>query len=298
MDGNYWLAPQPNGPDSPDADHAAEPHRTSDWAAICHADGRAFGFALHAGADRAIARSIHDVSRFELAFDGKEIVAIVGVFSLQVTLPGGGQLPMGGLTWVSTATTHRRQGLLTQLMARSLADIDRRGEPVAMLVRQRGWDLRAVRVRCGHAGSCDDRSIAGLAQLRPEFQPTRGAVRFVDGDEALEHVMRVWSRFHRLRSGEVDRGEAWHRFLFDHGAEPMGGFSPSFYLAHRDGYAVYRIEPQWNDGRPAHNMRMSRARREHRRCARRAVAHVARRRPGRPIISSRDVRSTIRCRTC
>jgi predicted acetyltransferase len=37
----------------------------------------------------------------------------------------------------------------------------------------------------------------------------------------------------------------------------MGAYSPAFYLAHRDGYAVYRIEPQWNDGRPAHNMRLS-----------------------------------------
>ncbi|MGZ6982756.1 MAG: sterol carrier protein domain-containing protein, partial [Ilumatobacteraceae bacterium] len=32
--------------------------------------------------------------------------------------------------------------------------------------------------------------------------------------------------------------------------------SSSFYLAHRDGYAVYRIEEQWNEGRPAHNMRL------------------------------------------
>ncbi len=30
-----------------------------------------------------------------------------------------------------------------------------------------------------------------------------------------------------------------------------------FYMAHRDGYASYRIEEQWNDGRPAHNMRLT-----------------------------------------
>ena len=32
--------------------------------------------------------------------------------------------------------------------------------------------------------------------------------------------------------------------------------SSSFYLAHRDGFAVYRIEEQWNEGRPAHNLRV------------------------------------------
>ncbi|MGZ4700950.1 MAG: GNAT family N-acetyltransferase [Ilumatobacteraceae bacterium] len=225
-----------------------------DWAAICHADGRGFGFAYTAEqVERA--RPIHDVSRFELAFDGNEIVAIVGAFSLTVTVPGGGQLPMGGLTWVSTAATHRRQGLLTKLMARSMEDIDRRGEPVAMLGASEG----GIYERFGFGVGTQIRVTAidrRLAQLRPEFQPRRGTVRFVDGDEALRHVTAVWSRFHRLRAGEVDRSAALHRYLFEQRASPQGSMSSSFYLAHRDGYAVYRIEEQWNEGRPAHNMRL------------------------------------------
>ena len=55
-----------------------------------------------------------------------------------------------------------------------------------------------------------------------EFQPRRGAVRFVDGDTALDHLAEVWARFHRLRAGEVDRNDAWHRFLFDLRATPQG----------------------------------------------------------------------------
>ena len=52
----------------------------SDWESICRADGRAFGFAYPPELiDEA--RSIHDVSRFELALDGKEIVGIVAAFS-------------------------------------------------------------------------------------------------------------------------------------------------------------------------------------------------------------------------
>src|SRR6185295_2064946 len=104
----------------------------SDWEALCRVDGRNFGFGYTLDQIEK-ARAIHDVSRFELAFDGRQIVAVVGVFTLQVTLPGPRCIPMGGLTWMSTAATHRRQGLLTELMARSLADVDRRGEPVAML---------------------------------------------------------------------------------------------------------------------------------------------------------------------
>ena len=226
----------------------------SDWPAICQADGRAFGFTYTRERVEQ-ARSICDISRFELALDGKEIVAVAGAYSLRVTVTGGGQLPMGALTWVSTATTHRRQGLLTKLMARSLADVDRRGEPVAMLAATEG----GIYERYGYGVASQVRVTSierRSAQIRPEFQPECGAVRFVAGNDALDHITRVWARFHRLRSGEVDRDAAWHRFTFDMQAAPQGSFSPSIYLAHTDGYASYRIEERWNDGRPAHNMRL------------------------------------------
>lgn len=226
----------------------------SDWPAICRADGRGFGVSY---SDQDIERSktIQDVSRFELAIDGKQIVAVVGAYTLQVTVPGGTQLPMGGLTWVSTAATHRRQGLLTQLMQRYLADVDRRGEPLAMLAASEG----GIYERFGFGICTQTRSTSvdrRFAQVREEFRPRRGTVRFVEGDDALQHVMAIWPRFCRLRAAEVDRTEAWHRHLMVIRAEPMGGFGPAFYLAHPDGYASYRIEPQWNEGQPAHNVRV------------------------------------------
>ena len=224
----------------------------SDWEALCRVDGRNFGFGYTPDQIEK-AHAIHDVSRFELAFDRKEIVAVVGVFSLQVTVPGPRRIPMGGLTWVSTSATHRRQGLLTQLMARSLADIDRRGEPVAMLGASEG----GIYERYGFGVATQLRATSidrRLAQLRPEFRPKPSSVRMVDGDKAQSHIAEVWSRFHRNRVGEVDRSEALHRYLFDARATERDGFSPSFYLAHRDGFAVYRILMQWNNGKPAHNL--------------------------------------------
>lgn len=227
----------------------------SDWEAICHADGRAFGFTYTPEQmDRA--RTIHDISRFELAVDAREIVGVVAAFGLQVTVPGGGQLPMGGLTWVSTAATHRRQGVLTRLMQRSLDDIDRRGEPVAMLSASEG----GIYERYGFGIATQVRVTTidrRLAQLRPEFHPKPRSVRFVDGDAAIEHTRAIWSRFHRSRSGEVDRSEAWHRVLFAMRNSSWEGFGSALYLAHRDGFATYRIQEQWNDGRPAFNLHIA-----------------------------------------
>jgi predicted acetyltransferase len=95
-----------------------------------------------------------------------------------------------------------------------------------------------------------------LTQIRPEFRPRPGSVRFVANDEALAHITEVWSRFHRLRAGELDRDAAWHRYIFDRGAEPEGSYSPAMHLAHADGYATYRVEQQWNDGQPSSNLRL------------------------------------------
>jgi predicted acetyltransferase len=226
----------------------------SDWPTICRVDGRAFGVTYTPEMIERT-RPIHEFDRFELAFDGKELVAVVGAYSLHVTVPGSGQLPMGGLTWVSTAATHRRQGLLTQLMARTLADIDRRGEPVAMLAASEGgiYERYGFGVATQVWVTSLDRRVA---QIRAEFQPKRGAVRFVEDDAALAHVTEVWSRFHRARVGEVDRAEELHHYLFDANAKPQGSFSAAIYLAHRDGYAIYRVEEHWNDGWPAHTMRL------------------------------------------
>jgi predicted acetyltransferase len=249
MHGNYWLGLVPTGQTRP----MPIKFRTAeedDWQAICQIDGRNFGFA-YTPEQIERAHSIHDPRRFELAFDGKEIVGVVGAFSLRATVPGSGQLPMGGLTWVSTSATHRRQGVLTQLMARSLADIDHRGEPVAMLGASEG----GIYERYGFGIATQQRSTTierHRAQIRPEFRPKPGSVRFVDGDDALAHISEVWSRFHRRRAGELDRSEAWHRYLFEARAKERDGYCPAIYLAHRDGYATYRIA----GGEPANTLNL------------------------------------------
>ena len=177
------------------------------------------------------ARVLQDLSRFELALDGKDIVAVVGAFTLKVTVPGGAQLPMGGLTWVSTAATHRRQGLLTKLMARSLDDVDRRGEPIAMLGASEG----GIYERYGFGIASHMRSTTidrRTAQLRPEFtDPSRAPCGSSMATRRWLTSSDVWTRFHRTRSGELGRSEAWHRFVFEIRASGARWLQP--FLLHR-----------------------------------------------------------------
>ena len=48
-------------------------------------------------------------------------------------MPGGALLPAAAVSWVSVLPTHRRRGVLTQMMAAMHDDARERGEPAAIL---------------------------------------------------------------------------------------------------------------------------------------------------------------------
>lgn len=68
-----------------------------------------------------------------LVRDDGEIVGNAGAYAFEVEVPGGGRLDCAGVTMVGVAQTHRRRGLLSELMTTLLDDAVRRGEPVAAL---------------------------------------------------------------------------------------------------------------------------------------------------------------------
>jgi GNAT superfamily N-acetyltransferase len=62
------------------------------------------------------------------AFDGDDLVATAATATLELSVPGGASLPMGGLRAVSVLPTHRRRGILTLLVDHALAAGRERGE--------------------------------------------------------------------------------------------------------------------------------------------------------------------------
>ncbi|MFT3852790.1 MAG: hypothetical protein QM733_08650 [Ilumatobacteraceae bacterium] len=94
------------------------------------------------------------------------------------------------------------------------------------------------------------------AQLRPELTPAPGSVRFVRGDAAAEHVAAVWERYRRTRPCETSRPQNWLDFHAVIRGQERHGASASWFLARDDGYAIYRMREQWNDGRPAHTLEL------------------------------------------
>ncbi len=224
----------------------------SDVPALFAADGRGFGVTYEPD-EPARRRPVMDLSRFRIAVEGGAIVGISGSFALDVTVPGGAALPMGGVTWVSVAATHRRQGVLRRLLVAIHADIDAREEPVAGLSASEG----GIYGRFGYGVASQLRRVSidtRAAQLRDEITPKPGSVRFLEAAEARAVVPELWDRCRAQTPGETSRSPAWWDMAFADQSKGVDGSSAAFRLGHEDGYATYRIRTRWNEGAPAHEL--------------------------------------------
>jgi predicted acetyltransferase len=105
------------------------PIAAHEFDAFHHALGVPFGFdTTPEQNDRA--RQVAELARLRAVFDGPQIVATFGAFSLTLTVPGG-TIPTAGTTMVSVLPTHRRRGLLRRFMAEHLNELHEGGEPLA-----------------------------------------------------------------------------------------------------------------------------------------------------------------------
>ena len=129
------------------------------------------------------------LDRFYAAYDDGVPVGTAADYAFRLTVPGG-ELAAGGVTWVGVLPSHRRRGILTQLMRRELDDIHERGEPLAIL-----WSSEAaIYGRFGYgiaAPAVQMEADRARFDLRDRHDP-EGRVQIVSLDEALEPCMHVY----------------------------------------------------------------------------------------------------------
>jgi predicted acetyltransferase len=186
---------------------------------------------------------------FEIV-DGDLVVGGGSVFSFTVSVPGGAQVPAGGLTGVGVLPSHRRRGGLRALIDQVLADGISRGEPLSVLwasegpiYRRFGYGVAALRAT----------SIVGRQHIRfvPPV-PEIGRIRLLSVAEALRHLPAVWDELARTTPGVFGRSEAWWRdeVLDDAEWRRQGAgvrFIPAIEMdgAVR-GYGFYRWRTEWD----------------------------------------------------
>lgn len=194
-------------------------------------------------------RARFEAERSLTVWDGGAIVATGGIFSRQLTVPGG-IVPMAGVTYITVAPTHRRRGLLTGMLGRQFTELhEASAEAVAGLWASEG----AIYGRFGY-GSAVPRAV--LSGAKPAFRPGTdlgtGRVRRVSKDEMRPHAEAVYEVLRPLTVGHLDRSPAWwDRRLMDP-EHWRDGATPSRYLIHEEadgsvtGFAVFRVKVDWS----------------------------------------------------
>lgn len=189
--------------------------------------------------------------RFYAAYDGDTPVGTTAAFPFKLTVPGG-ELAAGGVTWVTVLPSHRRRGILTQMMRRQLDDLRELGEPLAIL-----WASEAaIYGRFGYGISAPTVQIdADQPRFAYRDDPgPRGSVRIVGLEEAAGLVPQVYDTYRRDVPGAVARTVDWWKSYRladpDHWRQGSG---PKFCaVVEFDGkpvaYVLYRIKVDWDDG--------------------------------------------------
>jgi predicted acetyltransferase len=192
------------------------------------------------------------LERVHAAWEGDRIVAGAGVVEFELSVPGGASIPASGVTVVGVYPTHRRRGLLTDLMRAQLADCRERGELVALL-----WASEAqIYPRYGY-GLASRLASINLARERvgfaEPFEP-RGSFRLVDLEEAAKHFPPLYEQARKQRPGMFSRSQTWWetRRLFDDPAHRRGRGPLNRVLLELDGkpagYALYHVNQEWTRG--------------------------------------------------
>jgi predicted acetyltransferase len=196
-------------------------------------------------------------ARAHAAFDAGKPVALAGAYKFDLTVPGG-YLPCAGVTWVGVMPTHRRRGILRDLMRQQLEDVYSWGEPIAAL-----WASEAaIYGRFGYGQAAPNAQVKSDSARFALRQDAAGAVQLVDADEALPLFRPVYESVLATRAGMLSRDERWwqEQRLADSESRRRGA-SKKFYAtveidARIEGYAMYRVKEEWEDAFPTGHVRV------------------------------------------
>jgi predicted acetyltransferase len=149
--------------------------------------------------------------------------------------------------------THRRRGILREMMAVQLDDVAEREEPVAVLTASEA----VIYGRFGYGVGAQFAKVA-VDPRRSAFvadPDVPGSIRLAwSGDtEAVASMAEIYDGWRRTRPGGLSRHEGWWGVVQRDGEHFQYGRGPAYYALHEDedgvpdGYALYRIKHDVED---------------------------------------------------
>lgn len=218
---------------------------------------RAFGGSLPTDEELALGQKITEFDRTLAFFEGPEIVATAGIFSYEMTVPGG-VLPCAGVTRVSVQSTHRRRGLLTAMMRRQLDEMHDREEPLAALYASEAQ----IYGRFGY-GLATYQATIEIGRSHASFRGPGGGgeLSMIDVPAAIDAFTRAWDSARRSQPGMLNLDQRWIANQLADLESNRGGASPHYRVLHQTdgkptGFALYRIKMGWDAAEPNGELRI------------------------------------------
>ena len=178
----------------------------------------------------------------QAAFADGRVVGGSAMISFEITVPGGRRVPLGGVTSTGVIATHRRQGLLRQMMQAMFDEARERGEPLAGLSASEG----SIYGRFGY-GPATRRTRWEIERTQARFRAPHadgGSLEITDAATARQAWRTVHDAVRVSRVGELSAAPDKWSDLTD---ASSGAAGPRRYLLHRDadglpdGVAIYRL---------------------------------------------------------
>jgi predicted acetyltransferase len=219
----------------------------NDWFAAIEA---AFG-ARPDAAERERDRELIEPRRAlaAVAPDGARhrFIGTAAVIPLTMAVPGG-TLPVAGVSAVSVSPAHRRQGVLSALMARQLADIHDAGETVAALFASEA----VIYGRFGYGRAAWDVRVEAARGTRLAGRRPRRDLRLLEvgsggGGGDVEALVKAYEQVWQERPGHFARDPRWWRSLLADDPQEQA-WAPPVAAVTAGGYAVYQTKSQWGVG--------------------------------------------------
>jgi predicted acetyltransferase len=196
---------------------------------------------------------VADKERWFASFDGDRIVGTSGVFSLRLSVPGG-ELPTGGVTFVTVLPSHRRRGLMSGMMRRMVDDCHLRGEPLAALWAAEGAIYQ--RFGFGLATMCCNLEAEMKSVGFAREWPREGSCRLLPVGEGRDLVAPVYEAARSGRAGFLARTPDWWTGILPLAEKDSRGGEARRLVVYEtadgpEAYAVYKTKPEWNSRGPA-----------------------------------------------
>jgi predicted acetyltransferase len=213
----------------------------------------ATGFLSHAAEGEGAYRlGDMDLSRSWGAFDAATVVGTLRSFPTPLTVPGPMEVDCAALTNVTVAPTHRRRGLLTQMITNDLRSSAERGEPVGILIASE----YPIYGQFGYGAAVDAATYALDTKTARFLRPGVGSVELVDLATLRHLAPPVYERVRADRPGSIGRPDRWWDRTLEQvevpGAKPVKGYQ-AIYRApdgEVEGYVRYTASSDWDHMRP------------------------------------------------